>query len=220
MKVLKYTLVTDGPTDANLLPIIDWCLKQSGERLTSGQHAELWRLPQRVVALEERMAQAVKNYPCDVLFVHRDAEREPLDSRMNEIRVAHETLAKLHDQPPTVAVVPVRMLEAWLCFDESAIRKAAGNPHGNDRLDLPLLKRIESKPDPKGDLTAALKAASGLTGRRLKKFDTAAAFWRIVDHIGDFSPLRILPAFQSFEAAIKEANQQGWSSGFYCGMSS
>lgn len=48
-----------------------------------------------------------------------------------------------------VAAVPVRMIEAWLLFDESAIRLAAGNPNGTTPLGLPGMPRAESVPDPK-----------------------------------------------------------------------
>ena len=107
------------------------------------------------------------------------------------------------------------MLEAWLCFDERAIRNAAGNPNGKAPLGLPSLKRVESRPDPKEDLRKALLAACELSGRRLKKFNTAAAFWRIVDYIDDFTPLRELSAFQAFEKSIKNLKQNDWKPDLY-----
>lgn len=217
MKVLRHTLISDGATDANLIPIIDWTLREAGGvRLSQGVRAEFHRLPRPPGGLAEKLVQALELYPCDVLFVHRDAEKESSDSRMHEIRRAFDSVQH-RVQLPAVAVVPVRMLEAWLGFDEAAIRKAAGNPNGTTPLGLPPLKRIESRPDPKADLRNALLAGCGHRGRRLKKFDTAAAFWRIVDYIDDFSPLRELPAFQAFEESIKALKQHGWKPGFYGG---
>ena len=207
MKVLRHTLVSDGTTDANLIPIIDWSLKQiGGVSLPSGVRAEFRRLPQPPNGLAERLAKAIELHPCDILFVHRDAEREPSETRVTEIRQALATVQRQVTMP-AVAVVPVRMLEAWLCFDERAIRNAAGNPNGTTPLGLPQLKRVESRPDPKEDLRKALLAACELSGRRLKKFNTAAAFWRIVDYIEDFSPLRELPAFQAFEKSVTSLKQ-------------
>ena len=107
------------------------------------------------------------------------------------------------------------MLEAWFCFDECAIRNAAGNPNGKSPLGLPSLKRVEARPNPKEDLQKALLAACELSGRRLKKFNTSAAFWRIVDYIEDFSPLRELPAFLAFEKSIKSLKQNDWKPDFY-----
>lgn len=215
MKVLRHTLVSDGTTDANLIPIIDWSLKQvGGADLSTGVSAEFRRLSNPPSGLAERLVKAIELYPCDVLFVHRDAEKQPAEFRVAEIRAAVAALPP-QIQRPAVAIVPVRMLEAWLCFNERAIRNAAGNPNGTAPLGLPQLNRIESRPDPKEDLRKALLAACELSGRRLKKFNTAAAFWRIVDHIEDFSPLRELPAFQAFEKSIRDLKRNNWASGFY-----
>ena len=216
MKILRHTLVSEGTTDANLIPIIDWSLREvGGVELSEGTRAEFWRLQQKPVGLAERLAKAIELSPCDVLFVHRDADRESPDLRVAEIHDAVETIRQRGIQLPAVAVVPVRMTEAWLCFDERAIRKAAGHPNGTSPLGLPTLKRVEARPDPKSDLRHALQAASEHTGRRLKKFNTDAAFWRIVDFIEDFSPLRELSAFRAFENSIRSLKQAEWKTGFY-----
>jgi hypothetical protein len=214
MKVFRHTLVSDGPTDANLIPIINWTLKNAaGVPLSEGMRAEFWRLPKQPETLAERLLKAVELFPCEVLFVHRDAEGEPRAFRCDEIRSAFDEVGVAQ---PVLCVVPVRMLEAWLCFNEGAIRRAAGNPNGTAPLILPNLRRIESCPDPKAQLREALLAASELSGRRRKKFDTAAAFWQIVNSIEDFSPLRQLHAFQSFEQSVRRLKENGWKSGFYC----
>lgn len=206
-------MVSDGSTDANLIPIIDWVLKHSaGVQLSEGQHADFFRLHQKPRNAVERLLCAVDNYPCEVLFIHRDAEKEEPQVRFDEIKQAFQR-ARL--QLPAVAVVPVRMLEAWMCFDENAVRMASGNPNCDIPLNLPKLKRIESRPDPKQDLKEALLAASGLAGRRLKKFNANAAFWRLVDCIEDFSALRELPSFRAFEDSVKSLSANGWKPGFY-----
>lgn len=213
MKVIRHTLVSEGSTDANLIPIIDWTLKRvAAVPLSEGVRADFWRLPERPDTTTERLLKAVELFPCEVLFVHRDADGGLPQTRIEEIRQAFDKAAiKL----PAVAIIPVRMLEAWLCFEEDAIRKASGNPNGKVPLNLPPLKRVESRPDPKADLKEALLAASELSGRRRKKFDTAAAFWRIVDCIEDFSPLLELPSFQVFERPIKSLQENDWKAGFY-----
>ena len=216
MTALRHTLVSDGASDANLIPIIDWSLREVGDvQLSQGTRAEFWRLPRKPSGLVERLVCAVDLSPCDVLFIHRDAEREMPATRSREIRNAVETAVERGVKLPAVAVIPVRMLEAWLLFDERAIRQAAGNPNGDTALNLPQQKRVESRPNPKRDLTDALLTASELSGRRRKKFDTAAAFWRIVDYIEDFSPLRELSAFQSFENSILTLKANNWKPGFY-----
>jgi hypothetical protein len=157
----------------------------------------------------------VEYFPCDVLFIHRDAEKEGIETRDAEIRAGVENAMASGCKVPAVAIVPVRMTEAWLLFNETAIRQAAGNPNGRAVLNLPPVSRIESRPDPKRELLKALQVASELKGRRLKKFNTSQAFWRIVDFLDDFSPLRQLRAFSVFEDAVRRISANNWKSGFY-----
>jgi hypothetical protein len=213
MKVIRHTLVSEGSTDANLIPIIDWTLKHTaGLPLSQGKRAEFWRLSKKPGSLGERILKAVELDPCEILFIHRDADGELPQARVGEIRQAIEQAGI---KMPAVAIIPVRMLEAWLCFNEVTIRKASGNPNGKVPLNLPAMKRVESRPDPKRDLREALLTASERSGRRRKRFDTAAAFWLIVDGIEDFSPLRELPSFQAFERSVKFLKDNNLRPGFY-----
>ena len=138
---------------------------------------------------------ALELYPCDLLFVHRDAERESREVRAGEIQ------GSLRRFPghPAVCVVPVRMQEAWLLFDEPALRLAADNPHGRMPLALPSLDRLEEAADPKEMLYGLLLLASGLRPGRRRRFRPEARVHRIAELIEDFSPLRNLPAFQALE---------------------
>jgi hypothetical protein len=57
----------------------------------------------------------------------------------------------------------------------------------------------------------ALKVASGLAGRRLRRLRTSDAVHRVAEYIDDFSLLRELPAFRSLCQCITEvALSQGW----------
>lgn len=91
------------------------------------------------------------------------------------------------------------MTEAWLLFDGYAIRLAAGNPNGKNPLNLPELSEIEQISNPKDIFSKVLLEASGLTARRLKKFNLAGSRIRITELIADFSPLRALCAFRELE---------------------
>jgi hypothetical protein len=191
-------LVTDGASDRALLPILTWLLRQHSLRAFQPQWADLRALRHPPKSLEEKISASLELYPCDLLFVHRDAEREPRDVRVAEIR----RCLKAHAQPPTVCVVPVRMQEAWLLFDEATLRLAADNPRGESRLSLPPLHRLEEIPDPKGLLHELLYQASGLRPGRLSRFHPAARTHRVAELIEDFSPLRGLPAFQALEIEV------------------
>jgi hypothetical protein len=213
---LNYTLISDGSTDANLIPIIDWALVASGGvPVANGTRADFWRLPERPASLEDRVVKAVELFPCEALFIHRDAEREVPANRSAEIRQALDGAAGRGTRLPAVAVIPVRMIEAWLLFDEAAIRQAAGNPNGRVPLALPTTREVEDRPYPKEDLMDALRAASELRGRRLRKFSTAKAFWRITDFLDDFSPLRDCGAFRTFEDSLRRAAAANWVPDFY-----
>ncbi|HEY3763177.1 MAG TPA: hypothetical protein VGN23_15635 [Verrucomicrobiae bacterium] len=216
MNPLKHTLICDGPTDVNLIPIINWTLTQvAGVDLVEGIRAEFWRLPCAPDSLQGRICKAIDLFPCDVLFIHRDAEKESLEMREAEIRAAVANASASGSKLPAVAIVPIRMTEAWLLFNESAIRKAAGNPNGQIALNLPPLNKLESRPDPKKDLQRVLKNASELQGRRLKKFNLKQAFWRISDYLDDFTPLRQLSAYSAFENAVRRMKANNWNDGFY-----
>jgi hypothetical protein len=164
--------------------------------------ADLRRLPNPPRDLPSKILEALKLYPCDVLFVHRDAENQNPDLRYREIGEAMERVAAEIGRKYCVCVVPVRMQEAWLLIDQSAIRRAAGNPNGRKALALPDVSEIESIPSPKNRLLQLLKDASELRGRRLKKFRPTKHIHLIAANISDFSPLRQLPAFQRLEADI------------------
>ena len=203
MRELTFTLLADGPSDAALIPILRWSLRQHMQLTTiQSEWADLRRLPNPPRDLPSKILEALKLYPCDVLFVHRDAENQNPDLRYREIGEAMERVAAEIGRKYYVCVVPVRMQEAWLLIDQSAIRRAAGNPNGRKALALPDVSEIESIPSPKNRLLQLLKDASELRGRRLKKFRPTKHIHLIAANISDFSPLRQLPAFQRLEADI------------------
>lgn len=164
-------------------------------------------------ALSPRIIKSLELYPCHILFIHRDAEREPRKNRVIEIEKALEEVKKSVIVPIHVCVIPVRMLEVWLLFDKTRLREAADNPRGRQTLRLPNIHTVEQLPDPKEVLYQILREASGLSGRRLDKFRVNERIHRLADLIDDFSPLRALSAFQELEAEIKQVVEiQGWNS--------
>ncbi len=180
-----------------------------------GQFADPRRLPRNLPSLKERIIAVVDRFQCQVLFVHRDAEGASWEDRREEIRHAFAGAMATGLNLPAVAVIPVRMSEAWLCFDVNAVRRASGNPMGTIRLALPALNAAESEPDPKGRLHDALRVASELTARRRKAFNPHQAAHLIAEYITDFSPLRSLPAFCQFEDAVRAGVKEGWREGLY-----
>lgn len=202
MKMLRYTLLSDGSSDRMLMPILDWLLCQHcPEHAVESDWADLGRLPQPPKSLSERIRVTLDLYPCDLLFIHRDAEKESYETRHVEINRALEGL----ETPPVVCVIPVRMQEAWLLFDKSAIRKAAGNPSGKNIITLPDSKSVESIPDPKELLFGIIRESSGRHGTRLKKLNLNKCAFLVSQSIDNFSPLRAVKAFQALENQLTTA---------------
>src|SRR6201981_2279638 len=200
---MQFTLVTDGPSDKALIPILVWCLRQAGVLADlQPQWADFRNLLRPPVGLLNKIRTALDLFPCDLLFVHRDAEAQGWELRNEEIRRTIQILTHSGMRTPHVCVVPVRMQEAWLLFNEEAIRRAAGNPSGSVRLNLPRLQNIEDIPNPKGLLFELLRVASELPLHRLRKMPVTRARLRITELIDDFSPLRALTAFRELEAQL------------------
>jgi hypothetical protein len=203
MTAPRFTLVTDGPSDGEMLvPILEWLLRMHCRSIGINViHANTLRCREVPRRLEKRIAFALEAYPCDCLFVHRDAEGDSADARRLEIQKAIEGLdAKAH--VPHVCVVPIRMTEAWLLFDSAAIRLAAGNPNGRVQLDLPPLSDLEYELDPKRLLHELLTVASEFTGRRKRSFNPKTKVRLVARRLNDFSPLRKLSAFCTLESDI------------------
>lgn len=199
--MIRYTLITDGASDVVLLPIVSWLLGRLTPEPFTGAWADLRVLPRPPRSLAERARCAVELAPCDILMVHRDAERLSLADRRSEIRRA---VAEIRE-PPVVCVVPVRMQEAWLLFDEMALRRAAGKPRGRKPLGMPALDRLEDVADPKRLLHQLLQDASELQGRRLKRLSSETQVHRLAELLEDFAPIRRLPAFAAMERDLRGA---------------
>jgi hypothetical protein len=117
MKELRYTLVTDGPSDDALIPPLTWLLREQGVACAiAPTWADLSRLRRRPRGLRERISLSIFLYPCDLLFVHRDAEHQPPELRKEEIRNALAEWDAKVSLPPVVHVISIHMTEAWLFF--------------------------------------------------------------------------------------------------------
>ena len=205
MKALRCTLISDGPSDRALIPHLEWLLIQNGvKRPISIQWSELRHLQKVPKALSDKIEKTIELYPCDLLFIHKDAERDDPLSKNEEVSTAIAKIKATIELPPFVCLVPVRMQEAWLLFDEAAIRRASGNPNGRIALPLPKLKTVEALSDPKDILHNLIRTASGRSGRRLKQLNIQHSATQVSRFIVDFSPLRTVVAFQRLESALRE----------------
>jgi len=209
----QYTLLSDGSKDRVLMSILTWLLYQHlpNDCAVQANWADLRRLPRPPKTLHERIRVAVELYPCDVLFIHRDAECISWIDRKAEIDRAIVDACGTTAIPPAIAVVPVRMTESWLLFNVTAIRTAACNPHGSVDLVLPRLADLESISDPKNVLNGLILDATELGTHRRGRFNVSNAVGRIPQFIEDFSPLRELAAFSNLEEELtRTITSQCW----------
>jgi len=212
MNDLRFTLLSDGSSDRVLIPILRWLLRRNGvTRAIQSAWADLRQLPRPPKTLIDRIRAGIDLFPADLFFIHRDAERLSYADRKTEIVRTISSCDWPLDSTIPVCVVPVRMQEAWLLFDETAIRHAAGNPSGEQPLEMPAQHGIESLPDPKSILHGLLKEASGLSGRRRRRFRPQMSAGRVVEFLNDFSPLLNLHAFRQLDRDLKEViDERHW----------
>jgi hypothetical protein len=215
MPQLLFTLIGEGPSDDALIPIVQWVLESPTlGLLPSVDIVSRFVSPEDaadVGGLVERMIVDVEDFPCSLLFVHHDADGPTHTIWADAIREASlQARHRYVSLPPCLPVVPVPEMEAWLLIDEMAIRRAARNPHGTARLNLPRTREIEACLDPKEVLREALRTASGLTRRRWAQVDIIRPR-TVADRVHDFSLLRQLAAFQAFEADVRRVVvEQKW----------
>lgn len=137
----------------------------------------------------------------DIVFVHRDAEKQDPSLRYKEVQ---DAVSVTRPGLPAVAVVPVRMTEAWLLLDEDQIRHVAGRPRSTVSLELPPISKIEAQSDPKKILRDALDIASGLKGRRLIRFQGQFSNNRrtLLQRLDVNGPVRSLPSWKALESTL------------------
>ena len=203
LRILNSTLVADGRSDRVLVPLINKLMAVHCPcAYRDTDFVEDYPASGNSLALRVRFALA--QYPCDILFVHRDAEqRDAVQQREAEIKTA---VAGLTVARPFIAIVPVRMTEAWLLADEQAIRHAAGNPTGRVPLNLPTESQIEVV-DAIERLFEALTLAKNLNNRRTSRLRPEALRHRVADHLDDLAALRRLPSFARFERGLRDLFQ-------------
>lgn len=183
---ISFCIVADGGTDRVLVPIIQWAL----HRLDPDVEILEPTFSKRHGSLQEFF----QNYQAEAMlvFVHRDAESSTLDKRLSEFASI--------ERSDVVPIVPVRMSEAWILFDGTAIAKAADRP--SSQVTAPRVAQLETMLNPKEHLEQLLLEAAGPpTGRRLKDFKRSIVDRRVsvASLISDYSPLEALPAFSHFQ---------------------
>jgi len=194
--IFRYTLLADGTSDEVLMAIVDWLIREylPSTRVIGTFARDFGPIGNE---LDVRVRSAIQNFPCDLLIVHRDAEGQSREDRLDEIVRAVVAIDVSY-----VCLIPVKMTEAWLFSDESAIRFASGNASGRHNIGMPRRDKWESLSDPKVTLLELLCSATGKKGRALDKFNPLKARHRITPRGESFEGLRGVKSFDCFENDI------------------
>lgn len=202
---MRFTLWAEGNSDACLMPILEWLLRQNGVRdeieMNDSEHFFSKSTYKTIDSIFEG-----EGYWSDLLFVHHDAdanERANIESRKDLldglVTQAKETNENI---PPHVVVIPVWETETWLLVSKAAILSALGC---REITDLPGRNRLEAIRDPKYRLCQILRD-SGF-GIGTNEVDTE--FWKnIVASIKKTEPLKFgvlrgIPSFDTLEERVK-----------------
>ena len=81
MRHIQFTLFAEGPTDRALLPILDWVIREVHRPDTVGHEFLPKSELKEQSTMAERLQTAVDIFPCDILFVHRDADKQKPELR-------------------------------------------------------------------------------------------------------------------------------------------
>lgn len=197
--------VCEGTSDQ---PLADHVARMFSERNCSLvlRAPDFALLPEKVGAGVEGKLRAARKYGgrYDLIVVHRDSDNQGIEARRLEISAAAD---RVFPTTPAVAVIPVRMTEAWLLLDEWAIRSVADNPNGRRALDLPGVRDVERVADPKQRLREVLVLASECSGRRLDIFKRRFAAQRriLLERLDPAGPVAGLQAWQSVVSEVERA---------------
>lgn len=197
----RAALLADGPSDLPLATHIEAMCASAGTgvAVTAIDPERLYGVGLTVEARLRYLFAHLGQF--DAVFVHRDAEAQPPKFRFEEVE--HAAMAT-RAPAPVVAVVPIRMTEAWLLLDENAIRRIAGRPNGRNPLGLPSRKAAESIADPKAVLKEALLAASETSGRRRDQFKRDFERHRrlLLEQLDPSGPVGALSAWKRLQADV------------------
>ena len=202
---LRFLLICEGSSDAALIPHISKLLLKNGH---SDPQGIAWH---GTGPLTDKVGYGLEySGGCELLLVHRDADSDVETPSAGPRKRAEEIEAAVLSSGyigPWAGIVPVRMTEAWLLLDESAIRQVTGRPNGNLPLGLPDQILVERESDPKGCLEQSLIAASEATGRRLTKFRRDLPHLRrlLLEHLPVGGPLEQVPSWLRFRRDLTDA---------------
>lgn len=212
MKQLIIGFTTDGPTDIRFLESI---IQRTFEDIAFECDGDVMVLPLQYIEREPgsfiEMVQtcahkAIIDHSIMVLCIHTDAEAAN-DHRAFEFKItpAFESVQQSEEDicKNLVAVVPVRMTEAWLLADKDLLKAEIGTSKSDN--DLKIHRAPETFADPKAAIEEAIRIArADLPARRRHQLPIAELYQPIGQKI-QLEKLERLAAYQKFKEAVRQA---------------
>ena len=215
MRYLGLALFAEGPTDHRFLGSVlnrlctEICQSHGRAPVDIGEVLELHSLPgSQQQSRAERISAAAREAATawHILFIHADADADAKAARQQRVQPAMDKLMatgefSAHD---IVAVIPVRMTDAWMLADPDALRKAL---HLVENLDLELPTRtreLERLTEPKAQLQQITRRSSTRKRQRRRR-DPLDSLPRQLGNSISLDCLRRLPAFQIMERELRQS---------------
>lgn len=209
---LTIGFVTEGPTDVRFLASI---IQRTFEDVAFECDSEIEILPLQHLSKENgEFIGVVKTYAKKayeqglmVLCVHTDAD-DSTDTHTFRYKInpALDAVEEL-DEPGfcknIVAIVPVRMSEAWMLSDTELLRNEIGTSNSDQELKID--RKPEAYADPKAAIEEAIRIArQNLTKRRRRELTIGELYLPIGQKIA-LHELEKQPSYQKFRKAVQEA---------------
>lgn len=212
-QIVTVGFIAEGTTDVRFLGGI---IRRTFDALTweCGQATEVYlstalAVPKQGLTFSDYVLEAAKVAEADklmVLCVHTDAD-DATDTAALIHRIG-PAFTKVQASADAVcehlgAIVPVRMIEAWMLADIDALKTEIGTDKTDAQLGL--TRPPESIADPKEIIREAIRLAFDHRSRRSRNQVSIGELYEPMGVTADLSKLASLPSYQKFQQAVRDA---------------
>jgi Domain of unknown function (DUF4276) len=211
MRWLGTALYAEGSSDASFLqPLLQractqMCLTEGAEPVEVSDVINLQdSRSSRGQPREQRIAAAARQArgAWSILFIHADADGNDEQRALTERVEPARTLLHAEWGAQSVAVVPLRMTEAWVLADSQAVRSAFGTTMSAQKLGLAEADAhgADRLTNPKVTLEAALRASRGK-----RRATSVGPYLGLIGQTCSFNHLQRLAAYRRMEEELRAA---------------
>lgn len=155
----------------------------------------------------EASKKGMEDFGITLLFVHTDADNDTDDQIFeSKIKPAIYAIQNANTEvycTTITAVVPVRMMEAWMLADIDLLKSEIGTSIST--VELGLHRSPEQYADPKAAIEHAIQLSSLEVPKR-RRFDfTIRDLYKPIGQKMDLNKLRRLPSYSKFEGSLRKS---------------